>query len=130
MEKVLNWYVIWFVLYALIISILMGLSIHNNDTIKEVPHPIVFFKLFFVVAAMLVFFSNVAGLGLGLLMLNDALIGGIGKHGFICVLMALVLISHLLLSAKRCKENGVSAWLALIPIYNPLGLFYRKKNIL
>lgn len=157
MRRLLNWYVIWFVLYALIFSILMGLPLENYDTIKAGPilYPVAFFKVFFIVAVMLVFISNVAGLGLAILELHDALadIGmwcydeerwlmkyghGIGtegfsferiiEHDFLGILMVLVFISHLMLSAKRCKENGVSAWLALIPLYNPLGLFYKKKN--
>ena len=158
MRRLLNWYVIWFVLYALIFSILMSLPI-ENDEIKEgpCPYPVAFFRVYFVVAVMLVFISNVAGLLLGLRVLYHSLSDiwmwlydgehwfmkhshGIGTEGFsleriveedfIWVLIVLVFISHLLLSAKRCKENGVSAWLALIPIYNPLGLFYRKKIIL
>ena len=157
MRRLLNWYVIWFVLYALIFSILMGLPLENYDTIKAGPilYPVAFFKVFFIVAVMLVFISNVGGLVLGLCVLYHSLSDiwmwlydgeqwfmthshGIGTEGFsfgrfvdqdfLGILMVLVFISHLVLSAKRCKENGVSAWLALIPLYNPLGLFYKKKN--
>lgn len=155
MRRLLNWYVIWFVLYGLISSLVLGLPVENYGMIKAGPYPEVFIIVFLEVVVLLVFISNVAGLGLAILELHDALadIGmwcydeerwlmkyghGIGtegfsferiiEHDFLGILMVLVFISHLMLSAKRCKENGVSAWLALIPLYNPLGLFYKKKN--
>ena len=154
-KRLLNWYVIWFFLYALIFNLLMALPIEYTDVIKEDFYPVVFLEMFIVVVVILILISNVAGLGLALLKLFHVLSDvkmwiyddeqwfmkhshGIGTEGFsfesflehdiLVMAMAFIIFAHLLLSAKRCKEKGVSAWLALIPLYNPLGLFYKKKN--
>ena len=148
MEKVLNWYVIWFVLYALILY--LPLCVPTNLNAFTIGGFVALFGVFVVAVFLL---SNVIGLGLAFNVLYDALSDirlyscdnmewlakhshGIGTEGFsierivehdvMSMVMVLIFISHLLLSVKRCKENGVSAWLALVPLYNPLGLFYKK----
>lgn len=149
-KRALNWYVIWVVLYTLILY--LPICVPTNLDKITIGGFVALFGMFVVAVFLL---SNVIGLGLAFNVLYDALSDiwlyscdnvewlakhshGIGTEGFsfgrfvdqdfLGILMVLVFISHLVLSAKRCKENGVSAWLALIPLYNPLGLFYKKKN--
>jgi len=150
-KRALNWYVIWFVLYTLILY--LPICVPTNLDKNTIGGFVALFGMFVVAEFLL---SNVIGLGLAFNVLYDALSDiwlyscdnvewlakhshGIGTEGFsferivehdvVSMVLALVFISHLVLSVKRCKEKGVSAWLALVPLYNPLGLFYKKKDV-
>lgn len=58
-RRLLNWYVIWFVLCALIFSLLLGLPVENYATMKEGFYPVVFLKVFLMVVVLLVFISKI-----------------------------------------------------------------------
>lgn len=63
---------------------------------------------------------------------------GVGIEGFsyesivIKTVLALVFLLciavHLWLSARRCKDIGVSKWRCLIPLYNPIVLLYKARK--
>ena len=44
------------------------------------------------------------------------------------LVLALVIIVHLFLCAKRCKDAGISKWWVLVPLYNPIVLMIKKRN--
>ena len=43
-------------------------------------------------------------------------------------LLSCIVILHLYISAKRCKDIGISAWWILVPLFNPLVLLFRKSS--
>lgn len=44
------------------------------------------------------------------------------------LVLAFVIIVHLFLCAKRCKDAGISKWWALVPLYNPIVLMVKRRN--
>ena len=44
------------------------------------------------------------------------------------LVLALVIIVHLFLCAKRCKDAGISKWWVLVPLYNPIVLMIKRRN--
>lgn len=44
------------------------------------------------------------------------------------MLLSGVVILHLYISAKRCKNIGISAWWSLVPLYNPIMLLFKKSK--
>lgn len=43
------------------------------------------------------------------------------------LVLAFVIIVHLFLCAKRCKDAGISKWWVLVPLYNPIVLMIKKR---
>ncbi len=44
------------------------------------------------------------------------------------LVLAFVIIVHLSLCAKRCKDAGISKWWILVALYNPIVLMIKKRN--
>lgn len=44
------------------------------------------------------------------------------------LVLAFVIIVHLFLCAKRCKDAGISKWWILVALYNPIVLMIKKRN--
>ena len=44
------------------------------------------------------------------------------------LLISCVVLLHLYMSAKRCKNIGISTWWCLVPLYNPIVLMFRKSK--
>ena len=150
MKRILNWYVLWFVIYVL----LMNLLVYQMHALR--PYMCVDLISIMVMATVgAVLLSNGLGMVLGGLILFDCLHNcwmyyfdhsnwssahshGIGVQGFsyerifdgevIGMLVGFFVISQIVLSAMRCKEKGVSIWMALVPLYNPLALLLNKNN--
>jgi len=47
-------------------------------------------------------------------------------HDVLPVVLAFVIILHLYLCARRCKDAGLSVWWILVPLYNPFVLMFKK----
>ena len=41
----------------------------------------------------------------------------------------LLILLHLFLSAKRCKNLGISSWWVLVPLYSPIALIFKKPIV-
>jgi len=41
---------------------------------------------------------------------------------------AIVVMIHLVLCFKRCKDIGISRWWSLVPLYNPIMLLFKKSK--
>lgn len=48
-------------------------------------------------------------------------------HDVVPVVLAFVIILHLYLCARRCKDAGLSVWWILVPLYNPIVLMFIKR---
>ena len=44
------------------------------------------------------------------------------------LVLAFVIIVHLFLCAKRCKDAGINKWWILVPLYNPIVLMIKRRN--
>ena len=44
------------------------------------------------------------------------------------LVLAFVIIVHLFLCVKRCRDAGISKWWVLVPLYNPIVLMIKKRN--
>ena len=44
------------------------------------------------------------------------------------MVLAFVIIVHLFLCAKRCKDAGINNWWILVPLYNPIVLMAKRRN--
>lgn len=49
------------------------------------------------------------------------------QHEVLLLVLAVVVVIHLFLCAKRCKTIGISVWWILLPLYNPFVLLFRKN---
>jgi len=44
------------------------------------------------------------------------------------LLLSSAVLLHLYISAKRCKNIGISSWWCLVPLYNPIMLLFKKSK--
>ena len=140
-----NWFVIWIIGYLLILWMLYGFMFKTGVWEGLITS--------FLMGTVLL--SNILGLVLvGLTCYEDFpdiwlyffdngqwLLRhghGIGTPGFsfeiifwyhvLSVVLAFVIVLHLYLCAKRCKDAGISVWWILVPLYNPFVLLLKKRS--
>lgn len=121
-------FLIWFVVFTLLqwpwASIMFGLC----RTIEQMVVSMAFSAILF---------SGITGIIICAIIISQIITGTnsifiestLWTNYVLFSLMVVVVSVHLYFSIRRCKDAGVSRWLALLPLYNPIAILMKGKQI-